>query len=424
MKFFNKGLRINILLLVTFLTTTSSSIAALNLKSKEINVLLPAPFADSTKELVKEFNEVNKNRIKIKVTRGPRETESVSDLAISSLILGKSPFDIVLIDITWLPKYVEADWLYPLDKWITTDSWNQLAEGAKKGNRYKQKIYRWPFTADIGLLYYRKDLIKSPPRHTDELMKIATNLVKEEKVKYGYVWQGRQYEGLSCVFLEIVNGFGGEWIDTNNNVGLGKPKSIKAASWLRELISSGASPFAVTNFSENEALQSFESGEAAMMRNWPYAWSELQKENSPVKGKVAITTMVSDKKNKPISTLGSWGFSILKTSNKPNKSFEVIKFFTSKPTQRRLFIERGYTPTSKELFTEKRLLKINPMLPKIKEALNIAKPRPENPLYSQFSDVLQRNLSEILTNKIDISTGMHKAEKNTQQIISSAGLVK
>ena len=42
----------------------------------------------------------------------------MSDLAISSLLLDKGSFDVVLMDVTWLPKYAASDWLVPLDQYI------------------------------------------------------------------------------------------------------------------------------------------------------------------------------------------------------------------------------------------------------------------------------------------------------------------
>ena len=78
-----------------------------------VSVLMPASFADASAPLVREFNASHPG-IRLEVTRGPLDTESVSDLAISSLLLGSSPFDLLLMDVTWTPKYVAAGWLEPL----------------------------------------------------------------------------------------------------------------------------------------------------------------------------------------------------------------------------------------------------------------------------------------------------------------------
>ena len=81
---------------------------------ESITILMPAPFADSTKELVRDFNQKYEKSIHLDVIRGPLETEAISDLAISSLLLGDTPFDALLMDITWLPKYARAGWLEAL----------------------------------------------------------------------------------------------------------------------------------------------------------------------------------------------------------------------------------------------------------------------------------------------------------------------
>ncbi len=385
-------------------------------------MLMPAPFEDSTRELIKQFNTINKDSIKVVVTRGPRETESVSDLAISSLLLEKSPYDALLIDVTWLPKYAEAGWLENLAPWFDKTQFDKLEKGAEQGNIYKGNLYRWPFVADIGLLYWRKDLMSKPPKTPLDLTNISKRLKVNKQIKYGYVWQGRQYEGLSCVFLEIAKGFGGDWISKEGVVALNNKNTISSIKWLKSLLKEGLSPKAVTNFSEPEALQVFKNGDAAFMRNWPYAWKELQKDTSKVKGKVGITTMVSLNNYQPSPTLGSWGFSIISSSPNKDKAAQLIKFLSSNSSQKYLFLNYGYTPTTKEVFEDKQLLAIKPILVKLRQALRNSKPRPMTPVYAQISDVLQRHLSSIITEEVDIESEMSEATKSTERILSSAGI--
>ncbi len=390
-------------------------------KPIDINILMPAPFADSTSTIVDQYNHENKGKVHINVTRGPLETEAVSDLAISSLLLGASPFDIILIDVTWLPKYAEAGWISSLDKYIDIEEWNSLISGAQDGNSYKGNIYRWPLVADMGLLYWRSDLMKEPPQTPNQLLEISRNLVQDNQVEYGYVWQGRQYEGLSCVFLEVLHAFGGEWLDDNNHVKLSSNESIEAAKWLRKLIKVGASPKAVTNFAETEALQVFESGQAAFMRNWPYAWSELQKDSSQVKGKVGLTLMVSEQGRPSASTLGSWGLSILQNSHNKKAAYQVIRYLTSQASQKKLFTDYGYTPTSEKLFDDVQLISKLSILPELKRALSVVQARPMTPLYAQISNVLQVELSSILTANKPAEDAMRLAKDKTKRIILSSG---
>tara|TARA_Y100001968_G_C19423532_1_gene753105 strand:+ start:343 stop:1599 length:1257 start_codon:yes stop_codon:yes gene_type:complete len=411
------------LILITLIFSSGSKAFGYELedKIKQINILMPAPFADSTNELIKDFNKINKNELKVSITRGPMDTESVSDLAISSLLLGENPYDALLIDVTWLPKFAAAGWLTPLDNWIKTKRWNQLHEGARLGNKFKNKIYRWPLVADMGLLYWRKDLIKEPPKTFNQLKAISNNLQKEKKIKYGYVWQGRQYEGLSCVFLEVLKGNGGEWLNKDGTVELNSPESIASVKWLLDLIESEVSPRSVTNFSENETLQVFKSGDAAFMRNWPYAWSELQKDNSNVKGKVGVTVMVSKNGELATSTLGSWGFSILKDSKHKEETMKVIEYLTKEESQIKMFLKYGYTPISESVYKNNELNLQYPILKALKKGLNAIHPRPQTPIYAQLSDVLQRQISSILTKQVGLEEGLSKAQINSNIILNSSG---
>ena len=414
-------------LLMVSIIVIASGLLGISVVAKQpdhVSILMPAPFADSTVELVKSFNQQHQGRIHLDVIRGPLETEAISDLAISSLLLGDTPFDGLLMDVTWVPKYAKAGWLESLDNYFSLDEVNALATGASEGNHYQGSLLRWPLTADIGLLYWRTDLMDQPPQTPQELESISKSLQSSGKIPYGYVWQGRQYEGLSCVFLEIIDGFGGEWFSPETGrIGLDKPPGLAATQWLDDLIEQGISPRAVTNFAEPEALQSFKSGQAAFMRNWPYAWAELQKNDSPVRDKVGITTMVAETGHQPAATLGSWGLSLLKGSANPESTVEAFKFLTSEESQHYLYTKYGYTPTQTAVFNDQNLLKNYPSLQSIGEALQYARSRPETPLYAQISDVLQRKLSATLTGMTDPPVGMQQAERSTSQVLEAAGAV-
>ena len=412
-----------ILVFVSIIVSTMLGVSTLARQTDSVSILMPAPFADATAELVRAFNKEHKGRIHLDVIRGPLETESISDLAISSLLLGDTPFDGLLMDVTWVSKYAKAGWLAPLDSYFTEQDFASLAPGASEGNHAEGALQRWPLTSDIGLLYWRTDLMDEPPRTPQDLETISTRLQNSGQVPFGYVWQGRQYEGLSCVFLEMIDGFGGDWYEPQTGaIGLDQPPGTAAASWLQQLIATGISPRAVTNYSESESLQSFKSGESAFMRNWPYAWAELQKDDSPVKGKVGITSMVSETNQRPAATIGSWGLSLLKGSEHPQSTIEAIKYLTNEQSQRYLFTNFGYTPTQAALFEDEQLTNAYPSLVAIGEALPYARPRPQTPLYAQMSDVLQRNLSSTLTGVTQPPAAMNQAQDTTEQVLIAAGV--
>ena len=389
-----------------------------------MRVLMPAPFADATAELVQQFNREHRD-LAIAVTRGPLETEALSDLAISSLLLGDAPFDLLLMDVTWTPKYVAAGWLEPLEPLLGQDALRGMAPGAQLGNAFNGHLWRLPLLADMGLLYWRTDLMAAPPRTTTELEAIARSLQRRGAVGWGYVWQGRQYEGLSCVFLEVLRGFGGQWLEATPGQApqpeLAGSAAIAAADWLSGLVRQGITPAAVATVSESEALQIFGAGEAAFLRNWPYAWRELNKPGSAVAGRVGVTTMVAAPGQRAAATQGSWGFSLLKGSREHRRAADVLRWFTSQPVGRELAIRYGYTPVWTSLLEDPDLEQALPLLPVLREGLAHAELRPLTPLYAQLSDSLQRQLSALITGEQPAAEAMAQAQHLSELILQAAG---
>jgi multiple sugar transport system substrate-binding protein len=384
-----------------------------------VSILMPAPFADATAELVETFNREHPG-IALSVTRGPLETEAVSDLAMSSLLLGNSPYDVLLMDVTWTPKYAKAGWLEPLEAWLGADALEDLAPGAELGNAFDGHLWRFPLVADMGLLFWRTDLMEAPPRTPAELEAISQSLQQEGRVRWGYVWEGRQYEGLSCTYLEVLRGFGGRWLrdgspDLNSNA------AIAASQWLRHLVDVGITPPAVANMAEPEALQTFETGDAAFMRNWPYAWAELNKNGSLLAGKVGITTMVSEPQEPHVATQGSWGLSVLSSSQHKQAAVEALQFLTSTAAQKQLNLNWGYTPTRLSVFEDPELIRANPVLPELKAALAAAVLRPVTPIYAQLSDLLYREVNTVITGEVAAAPAMETLQRNSIQLERSTG---
>ena len=101
------------------------------------------------------------------------------------------------------------------------------------------------------MLYYRTDLVPKPPSTFDDLEKLSKQF--QTGSRSGFLWQGKQYEGLVTVFLEVLWGFGGNWIDAETReVRLDSPEALQALQFLKGTIGT-ISPAAVTTYTEEEA---------------------------------------------------------------------------------------------------------------------------------------------------------------------------
>ncbi|MEY3750634.1 MAG: ABC transporter substrate-binding protein [Prochlorococcaceae cyanobacterium] len=379
---------------------------------------MPAPFADATTDLVEAFNRSHP-QIALSVSRGPLDTEAMSDLAISSLLLGGSPYDLLLMDVTWTPKYAAAGWLEPLEPWLGQEALADLAPGAELGNAFDGHLWRFPLVADMGLLYWRTDLMDRAPRTPAELEQISRTLQARGDVPWGFVWEGKQYEGLSCVMVELLRGFGGHWLE-DGELQLDSAEAVAATAWLEGLVNQGITPPSVANMAEPEALQAFESGDAALMRNWPYAWALLNRIDSPLRGKVGITTMVSEPGQPHAATQGSWGLALLADSPHKTAAVEVLRFLTSTEAQKQLNLRWGYTPTRLSVFHDPELLAANPVLHNLEEALEVSVLRPLTPVYAQLSDLLYRGVNTAISEAIEAPEAMAKLQTNSERLLQTS----
>ena len=131
--------------------------------------------------------------------------------------------------------------------------------------------------------------------------------------------------------------------------------------------------------------------------------------------------MVAEPGGSSAATLGSWGFSLLRGSVHQQATAEAIRALTSRDAQRQRFEQQGYTPTAAALFDDPELLKVSPVLPRLEQALSVAQPRPITPLYAQMSDLLQRQLSAVLTGDQDPEAAMDQLQGSTLTLLRSAG---
>ena len=163
----------------------------------------------------------------------------------------------------------------------------------------------------------------------DQLLSLAHSLQTPDR--WGFLWQGKQYEGLVTVFLEILWGFGGDWIDAETReVRIGSPEAIQAVKFLKDTIG-GVSPPAVTTYVEEDTRTIFQNGRAVFMRNWPYVWTLIQRSGA-LKDQVSVTAMVHAPGKSSAATLGGWGFAVSRYSKDPERAWQFIEFLT-RPAQ-------------------------------------------------------------------------------------------
>ena len=291
----------------------------------------------------------------VELIEGPQSTDLRENMYTTALLAGDATFDLVYMDVIWTSKFAAAGWLHELGQALQPEDLEAFLPAALRAGYYDGKLYRIPVRTDVGLLYYRADLLAEagfdPPETFDELEQIARAL-QQPPDRWGFVWQGSQYEGLVCDYLEILTGFGGTWVDPATlDVGLDRSEAIAALEWMvgtRE--GEPISPPGVTTYKEEESRRLFQDGRAVFLRNWPYVWRRAQADDSPIRGKVGAVPMVRTEGGRSAGTLGGWGLGISRFSRNPDLAFQFIRLATRLDMQRQLCIDTGYAPARREAY--------------------------------------------------------------------------
>lgn len=352
----------------------------------------PRPF----RELLDRFEAENPG-IRVRDETIPSSSDEQHQFYVINLEGKSADFDLLSLDVVWVPEFARAGWLRDLSPLLTEGEREGFFPGPMEAVTWQGKLYAIPWYIDAGLLYYRSDLLEkyglSPPRTWPELVKQARLVTAREKGIYGFVWQGKQYEGLVCNALEYLRGNGGEML-RGNEVTLASPENIAALSFMRDLIAVyRVSPPLVTTAVEETTRHIFGNGRALFMRNWPYAWNIFQEEGSKVRGKVGVAPLPSFQGGSSAPTLGGWQLGVNRYSRHPQEAGRLALFLTSPEAQKRLCLTVGYKPTRISLYGDRELMESQPFIAGLRDILMEARPRPVTPYYMMITQVLQPELS-------------------------------
>jgi len=379
--------------------------------------------------LVKEFTR--QTGIKVNILRQPTDTDQRRQGLVISLKSRKADPDVFLMDVAWVAQFGASEWLEPLDDYIKNENINLDAFFNRVVNlvdRYKGGLIALPVYIDGGVLYYRKDLLRKygysePPKTWGKLVDCALKVQKSMRNInpnfYGFLWQGAQYEGLVCNWIEFAASNGGGIILRDGKIKLNLPSNIEAVQFMYDLIHTYkiSPPNTFTEMKEEEVRMFFQKGDALFERNWPYAWALHQSEDSYVKGKVDIAPLPHFPSGKSVSTLGGWHIGISKYSDAKSKAFKFLKFVVSYETQKKLALKLGWNPGRKDVYNDNEVLERLPHLAKLKTVFENALPRPNLPYYTQISEILQHYINAVIAGKLTPEVALSRAEKEAQNVI-------
>ncbi len=339
--------------------------------------------------------------------------------------------DVFQVDVIW-PAII-APHVVDMNEYLSEDEIGMYFPDMVQGQTVDDRLVAIPWFSDAAGLYYRTDLLEQygvePPTTWDELTDAAQTVQDGVRADtgnndfWGYVWQGNDYEGLTCDAHEwLVSETGETFISNDGEVNVLDERWIaaleRAADWVGTI-----SPEGVTTYQEEDARNVFQAGNAAFMRNWPYAYNLGNADDSAVSGMFEwVPLPMGD--TRVGACLGGWQIAVSQYSDNVDAAVAVAKFLTSPGLQKeRALSPQGNPPTIPTVYEESELVE-NALMSRLGPILGTAYARPSvatGERYNQASALFSGAVHSVLTGQSDALTAMEDLELDLQDLLEDMG---
>jgi len=362
-------------------------------------------FSERRQEELQQFTR--ETGIRVKLLPSPEAIREQLIFWRESLARGASGPDVYGLDVIWPGTLAE----YFMD--LKPSFANEISAhfpAIVTSFTVDNKLVALPYHANVGLLYYRTDLLRqygyaAPPRTWHELENIAARIQAGERAKgkkefWGFVWQGAAGEALTCDALEWqASEGGGQIIEEDKTISVNNPHAIRAwqraARWVGSI-----SPPSVVGYKEWDALNAWVAGDAAFMRSWPIAYVDSQAAGSPIKDKFDLA-LVPGGRAGHVGALGGIGLAVSRSSAHPREALELVRYLCSRNVQLQRSRILSEPPTLPELYELPELLKPNPRYALLSQAFRTGiVSRPSNitgKKYEAVADAYIQAVHSVLT---------------------------
>ena len=225
------------------------------------------------------FNTLHKGDIEVVPVNLPFEkfsTNERKELLARSLRSKSEKLDVFAVDLIWVPRFIR--WGEPLDSYFSDTEKKRILSYAIESCMDGQTLVAMPLYIDVGLMYYRRDIIRRLPdaasieRRLQESISWDEMMILRKRLKYEnkpfYIFQAKDFEGLVCNFLELAANHQPNFIQ-RRSIELQAPAAEEALTLLVNFVKTGITPSVVTEFDENLSYTYMLDNDAVFVRGWP-----------------------------------------------------------------------------------------------------------------------------------------------------------
>jgi len=383
-------------------------------------------------ELIAKFNHEYATKIEVVPINLPFSKFSTNERKelLARTLRGKSDrIDIFAVDLIWVPRF--ARWAEPLDLYFPSMERDKILEPAMESCYSNGNLVAMPLYIDVGLMYYRDDILQTFPDYTQLQKKIANSITWEDflnlssrlkkKNSYAYLFPADNFEGLVCSYLELFYGqnqsdFKGDTINLNT------PIALKALNLLVDLVNNyGFVPKEVDSFDEFQCYLYALENDVPFFRGWPGLKQQYYgkiRNYKKIDGiKVAPLPHFKGIKSSPV--FGGWNLMIPNYSNKKSAAVEFIRFVLKNENQLILYEKSGFLPVSKHVYSDSANPLVASELKFFRKQLDRGFHRPFLADYTKISDIISFFVHRAIKSELPAEEALIEATRliNSNQVL-------
>lgn len=394
--------------------------------SNQIESEVVISYADNISEshqyVIDKFNDEYKGKIRVKTIDLPFRkfsTNERKELLTRSLRSKSNKLDVFAVDLIWSTRF--ARWAEDLTSQFDSEEINSILPTALASCYYNDKFIAVPFYLDIGLMYYRKDLIEQLPNSQTIIEKLKSSITWEEFLNLSknfnmnenpfYVFPADNYEGLICSFIEILHNYDSTFFD-KPEIDLESESVRKTIILLSDLINKHSiTPPEVTDYEENTCYKYFINNEGVFLRGWPSFTKDYKNilMSTKINSLLEKAALPHIKGTEPHSVYGGWNMMISKYSENKKEALEFVKYMIKEETQKYLYGKGAYLPVVKKLYEDPEFLNEFPSLIYEKKLLSKGIHRPFINNYTKLSDIISYYTNQVLKRNMTIDAALRNA---------------
>jgi multiple sugar transport system substrate-binding protein len=339
---------------------------------------------------------------------------------VRRLAAGDSSIDILAMDVDWTAEFATAKWILPWTGANAAAVSQGVLPGPLKTATWRGRLYAAPINSNTELLWYRKDLVPTPPKTWNQMIDDAIALAKQGKPHY-IEEQGSKYEGLTVWFNSLVDSAGGGILTPDNKIIVG-PSTQTAAAIVRRLATTPASDPGLNVAQEAQSETAWEHGTAAFQINYPFVWAAAQKDSPSVfknMGYAPFPSVVPGQS--PRVSIGGYNLGVSSHSSHPQLAFDAVRCLVQPQNQVRDAIKGGLAPVLASIYDQPSFEKAYPFHALIKAQLEDYGIRPQTPAYADITLAIQDALSP--TSNVDPKTIVSTLRNEIKSSLSSKALL-